>query len=225
MKLLVVEDDAKIGRAVARALTAEGFTIDRAHDGDDAIWMANEGDYGVVLLDLMLPRRDGFRVCEELRAAGNWTAVLVLTARDDESAETRALDAGADDFLTKPYSLPVLVAHIRSLLRRTEHRGTPHVEVGDLRIDPTSRRAWSHDQEIRLTNREFNILEFLMRRRGAAVAKQDILRGVWEFDYDGSENIVQVYVTRLRRKLDEPFGSNHIRTVHGVGYRLEGDVA
>ncbi len=225
MKLLVVEDDAKIAAALSRALTAAGFTVDIARDGDDGLWMASEAEYDLIVLDVMLPKRDGFQVCVDLRRGANWTPILMLTARDDERAQTQGLDAGADDYLTKPVSFAVLTAHIRSILRRSARCSAAPLAIGTIRIDPTSRRVWSSDAEILLTQREFDVLEFLMRRHGQAVTKDSILRGVWAFDFDGSDNIVQVYVTRLRRKLDGPYGTEHIRTVHGVGYRLEGNVA
>jgi two-component system OmpR family response regulator len=225
MKLLLVEDDEKIACALVRALTADGFTVDHAADGDDGLWMATEAEYDLIVLDVMLPRRDGFQVCADLRAAGNWTPVLMLTARDDESAQTEGLDVGADDYLTKPVSFAILAAHIRSILRRSARCTAAPLTVGTIRIDPRSRQAWSSDVQTPLTHREFDVLEFLMRRQGQAVSKDAILRGVWEFDFDGSENIVQVYVTRLRRKLDGPHGTAHIHTVHGVGYRLDAQVA
>ena len=225
MKVLVIEDDAKISRAVARGLEAEGFNVDTADNGDDGLWMATEADYDLIVLDVMLPKRDGFAVCRDVRAAGRWTPILMLTARDDECSETRGLEIGADDYLTKPVSFPVLIARVRSLLRRSEHRETVPDTIGRIRLDPVSRRVWSSDVEVTLTHREFDVLEFLVRRHGRVVSKDAILRGVWEYDFDGSENIVQVYVTRLRRKLDGPHGTDHIRTVHGVGYCLEGNVA
>ena len=225
MKLLVVEDDAKIAAALARGLRAEGFTVDEARDGDDGLWMATESEYDLIILDLMLPRRDGFRVCADLRHLQNWTPILILTARCDEQSETNGLSCGADGFLTKPVSFPVLVAHIRSLIRRSERCTAAPLAIGEFRIDPASRQVWSSGIETRTTAREFDVLEFLMRRSGQTITKSALLRGVWEFDFDGNDNIVQVYVTRLRRKLDVPHGTDHIRTVHGVGYRLVGHAA
>lgn len=223
-KLLVVEDDSKVASALKRGLQRSGFTVDVAADGDDGWWMATEAEYDLVLLDVMLPGRDGFSVCADLRAADNWTPVIILTAKDAESAETLGLSLGADDYLTKPFSFPVLIARVQSVLRRCERSDPTPVAAGALRLDASTHRVWSSGVEVRLTRREFDVLEFLLRRVGQTVTKETILHGVWEFDFDGSANIVQVYITRLRRKLDLPHGTDHIQTVHGIGYRLVGDL-
>jgi two-component system OmpR family response regulator len=223
MKLLVVEDDSELATAVTSRLRAEGFTVDVALDGNDGWWMATENGYDLIVLDLMLPCRDGLTICRELRAAGNWTPVLVMTARDGELDQVGAFDVGADDYLAKPVSLAVLLARIRSILRRHDRRGGCST-VGGLRIDSAARQVWSSGCEVALTRREFDVLEFLMRRAGEAVSKEQILQGVWEFDFEGDPNIVQVYITRLRRKLDAPFGTDHIHTARGAGYRLHGHV-
>jgi two-component system, OmpR family, response regulator len=220
MKVLVVEDDARIAAAVQRGLDAEGFAVEVSFDGDDGLWRATEHHYDLLIVDLMLPGRDGFEICRKLRERGNWTPILVLTARDGELDETRALDTGADDYLVKPFSFPMLVAHVRALLRRAS--GTaPAVEVGDLRLDPARHRCWRGTAEITLTAREFSVLEYLVRRAGLVAPKFEILRGVWEYDFDGDPNIVEVYIRRLRRKVDLPFGRHDIQTVRGVGYRLD----
>lgn len=223
MKLLVVEDDAKIATAVKRGLEAEGFTVDVAVDGNDGWWMATEGTYDLIVLDIMLPGRNGYRICGDLRKAGNWTPVLMLTAKDGDLDEAEALDTGADDYLTKPFSFPVLVARIRALLRRAGGRDPAPVSVGDLRIDPGQRRAWRGDVEIELTTRQFDVLQFLLRRAGQVLSKYEILSGVWEYDFDGDPNIVEVYVRRLRQRIDEPFDRHAIQTVRGAGYRLAVD--
>jgi DNA-binding response OmpR family regulator len=221
MKLLLIEDDEKIATAVARGLEAEGFAVEVSHDGDDGFWRASEHGYDLIVLDIMLPRRNGYRVCADLREAGNWTPILMLTAKDGDLDEAEALDSGADDYLVKPFSFPVLLARVRALLRRAGDREPVPVAVGDLRIDPRGRRAWRGDVEIALTAREFDVLEFMVRRSGRVLAKADFLKGVWDDDFDGDPNIVEAYVHRLRRKVDEPFGTSTITTVRGAGYRLE----
>jgi DNA-binding response OmpR family regulator len=219
MKVLVVEDNKKIAAAVKRGLDAEGFSVEVSFDGDDGLWRATEHHYDLLIVDLRLPGRDGYEICRMLRQQGDWTPILVLTARDGEMDQTRALDTGADDYLVKPFSFPLLVAHVRALLQRMSGTAPP-IEVGDLRLDPSRHRCWRGTTEIRLTAREFSVLEFLVRRAGQVSPKFEILRGVWEYDFDGDPNIVEVYIRRLRRKIDEPFGRHDIETVRGVGYRL-----
>lgn len=221
MKVLLVEDDAKIAAAVRRGLVAEGFVVEVTHDGQDGLWRATEGSYDLVILDIMLPGRNGYQICADLRAANNWTPVLMLTAKDGDLDEAEGLDTGADDYLTKPFSFPVLLARVRALLRRSAGRGAPvPLQIDDLRIEPAARRAWRGDREIPLTARQFAVLEFFVRRAGQVLSKRDILDGVWEDDFDGDPNIVEVYVRRLRAAIDEPFGRNTIETVRGAGYRL-----
>jgi two-component system OmpR family response regulator len=221
VKLLLVEDDAKLAASVRRGLSAEGFTVEVAPDGVEGLWRATEGAYDLIVLDIMLPGRNGYEVCRELRRAGNWTPILMLTAKNGHLDEAEALDTGADDYLTKPFSFAVLVAHVRALLRRTRNGSPAPVSVGDLRLDPVRRRVWRGPTEVSLTAREFEVLEFLVRRSGQVLSKQAILDGVWDIGFDGDPNIVEVYVRRLRRKLDEPFGRTTIATMRGAGYRIE----
>ena len=223
MKLLLVEDDRKIAAAVRRGLEAEGMHVDVSLDGDDGLWRATEGTYDLLILDIMLPGRNGFQICADLREAGDWTPILMLTAKDGDLDEAEALDSGADDYLTKPFSFPVLVARVHALLRRSAGRQTSPMSVGTLRIDPASRRVWRGEVEIALTAREFEVLHHLVRRPGQVLSKYDILAGVWDYDFDGDPNIVEVYVGRLRRKVDDPFGEQSIQTVRGAGYRIDAE--
>ncbi len=223
MKVLLIEDDKKVATAVKRGLEAEGFTVEVSFDGDDGWWRATEFAYDLIVLDVMLPGRNGYRVCGDLRAAGNWTPILMLTAKDGDLDEAEALDTGADDYLVKPFSYPVLVARIRALLRRTSGGEPAPVSAGAVRIDPAARRVWHHNAEVALTAREFELLEFLVRRSGQVLSKTDILNGVWSDDFDGDHNIVEVYVGRLRRKLGDADGQPFIATIRGAGYRVERD--
>jgi DNA-binding response OmpR family regulator len=223
MKLLIVEDDKKIATMLKRGLEDEGFSVDVSFDGDDGLWRATEGAYDLIVLDIMLPGRNGYKVCAALREAGDWTPILMLTAKDGDLDEAEALDTGADDYLTKPFSFGVLTARIRALLRRTTGRSPAPVEAGDLRIDPGERRAWRGAVEIDLTARQFEVLEFLIRRAGQVLSKREILAGVWDLDFDGDPNIVEVYIRRLRTRIDEPFDRAALETVRGAGYRLRDD--
>ncbi|WP_130337499.1 response regulator transcription factor [Micromonospora kangleipakensis] len=223
MRILVVEDDKHLARSVKRGLEAEGFAAEVALDGIDGLWRATDGDFDVIVLDIMLPGKNGFQVCAELREAGNWTPILMLTAKDGELDEAEALDTGADDYLSKPFSYVVLVARIRALLRRGSRERPATLNVGDLRLDPAAHRVWRGETEVSLTPRQFALLEFLMRRPGEVLSKGTILAHVWDFAFDGDPNIVEVYVRHLRRKIDEPFGRSAIQTVRLVGYRLDPD--
>ncbi len=225
MKLLLIEDDRKIAAAVKRGLEGDGFTVEVAFDGTDGLWMATEASFDALIVDLMLPGTNGFVICRELRKRQIWTPILVLTAKDGDLDEVEALDTGADDYLTKPFSYPVLVSRLRALLRRTAGQQPVAMRIGDLRIDPRSRRVWRDDTEIELTTRQFEVLEFLMRRGGQVLSKSEILAGVWESEFDGDPNIVEVYVGRLRARIDQPFGRHSIDTVRGAGYRLTDDAS
>lgn len=219
----MVEDDKHLARSIKRGLEAEGFAAEVALDGIDGLWRATDGDFDVIVLDIMLPGKNGFQVCAELREAGNWTPILMLTAKDGELDEAEALDTGADDYLSKPFSYVVLVARIRALLRRGSRERPATLNVGDLRLDPAAHRVWRGETEVSLTPRQFALLEFLMRRPGEVLSKGTILDHVWDFAFDGDPNIVEVYVRHLRRKIDEPFGRSAIQTVRLVGYRLDPD--
>ncbi len=223
VKILVVEDDRKIAGSLRRGLESEGFTVETAERGDEGLWLAQESQFDLILLDILLPGRNGYQVCADLRAAGNWTPVLMLTAKDGELDEAEGLDTGADDYLTKPFSFAVLLARVRALLRRAAHRDVTTVAAGDLRVDPARRRVYRGDVEIELTAREFDVLHYLMRRSGEVASKIEILDGVWDFAFEGDPNIVEVYVARLRKKVDVPFGRNGIETVRGSGYRIARD--
>jgi DNA-binding response OmpR family regulator len=216
MRALVVEDELRLAAGVRNGLEAEGYAVDVALTGTDGLWLAREQTYDVMLLDIMLPQVDGFEICATLRSEGVWTPILMLTARDADADLVQALDTGADDYLTKPFSYDVLVARLRALVRR----GTPErpcvLEAGDLRMDPAARRAWRRGTELVLTARELALLEFLIRRRGQVVSKRTILEHVWDYDFEGDPNIVEVYIRRLRSKL----GSDCITTLRGAGYRM-----
>jgi len=223
MRVLVVEDERHLAGGIKRGLEAEGFAVDIAVDGLDGLERATEGDYDAIVLDIMLPGMNGYKVCSSLREAGNWTPIIMLTAKDGELDEAEALDTGADDFLSKPFSYIVLVARIRALLRRGGRERPPVLEVGDLRLDPAAHRAWRGDVEVSLTPRQFSLLEYLMRKAGEVVSKAEILEHVWDYAFEGDPNIVEVYIRHLRKRIDEPFERNAIQTVRLVGYRLDAD--
>ncbi|GAA5060476.1 response regulator transcription factor [Nocardia callitridis] len=220
MRLLIVEDEKRLANALSNGLSAEGFAVDLAHDGIDGLHMATTTDYDLVILDLMLPGMNGYKVCAELRAAGQETPVLMLTAKDGEYDEAEGLDTGADDYLTKPFSYVVLLARIRALLRRRTRGGAKEFKVGDLVLDPNTHTCRRGGNEVSLTAKEFAVLEYLAVRAGEVVSKSDIIEHVWDFAYDGDPNIVEVYISTLRRKIDTPFGCRSIATVRGAGYRL-----
>ncbi|HXY93470.1 MAG TPA: response regulator transcription factor [Acidimicrobiia bacterium] len=221
MRVLVVEDEKKVASAVRRGLEAEGFAVDVALNGPDGVWLANENDYDVIVLDIMLPGLNGYKVCEQLREAGDWTPILMLTAKDGEYDQAEALDTGADDYLTKPFSFVVLLARLRALLRRTGRAAPVVYEAGDLKLDPARHRCERGGLDVALTAREFSVLEFLLRHGGEVVTKTEILNNVWDFAFEGDPNIVEVYIRHLRKKLDEPFERHLIQTIRGAGYRLD----
>jgi DNA-binding response OmpR family regulator len=222
MRVLVVEDEASLAAALQRGLCAEGFAVDVAADGVEGLYRASEYPYDVIVLDLMLPKLSGYEVCRRLRDAKVWTPILMLTAKDGEYDEADALDLGADDYLTKPFSYLVLVAHLRALLRRGQQPRPAILTAGDLVLDPAAHSCRRGEHNIALTAREFAVLEYLVRHSNEVVGKLDILAHVWDEHFEGDPNIVEVYVGYLRRKIDTPFGRHSIETVRGAGYRLSG---
>ena len=223
MRVLVVDDDKRLARAVKRGLESEGFAVDVAFTGTDGWWHAREHAYDAMVLDVMLPGIDGLELCARLREAGDWAPILVLTGTGGEWDEAHALDTGADDFLSKPFSYVVLVARLRALMRRGRSERPTELSVGNLRLDPAGHRVWRDSHEVELTPRQFSLLELMMRRPDEVLSKAQILEHVWDFAFDGDPNIVEVYVSQLRRRIDEPFGIASIQTVRGVGYRLSAE--
>ena len=221
MRVLIVEDQPKLAALLARGLREEGHAADVAERGEDAAWMALAARYDAIVLDIMLPGIDGLETCRQLRRRGVWTPVLMLTARDAVGDRVIGLDAGADDYLTKPFSFEELLARLRALNRRTPAERPVTVEVGDLRLDPAAHRAWRGQTELDLSAKEFALLELLMRRPGNVLTRGQLLEGAWDMAYERRSNIVDVYIRHLREKIDRPFGSDTIETVRGVGYRLK----
>lgn len=203
-----------------RALQEEGHAVDIASDGPEGLWLATENAYEAIVLDVMLPGLDGIQLCRRLRESGNWVPVLLLTARDGVGDRVRGLDAGADDYLVKPFSLLELAARLRALARRGDRPRPAVLAEGDLRLDPAAKRAWRAGTEVQLTPKEFTLLEFFLRHPGRVLTRSQIIEAVWDFAYDGGSNVVDQYVKYLRRKVDVPFGRHDIETVRGMGYRL-----
>ncbi len=220
-RILIVEDEVNLARAVAQGLNDEGFAVEVVFDGERGLARAEQGSFDLIILDILLPGINGFRLCALLRSRGVATPILMLTAKDGELDEAEALDTGADDFLTKPFSFVILLARVRALLRRGQPARSAPLTVGDLVLDPGAHRCHRGGQEIELTPREFSVLECLMASPGQALTKVEILERVWGAEFEGDPNIVEVYVGYLRRKIDQPFGRNSLRTVRGVGYRLD----
>ena len=220
MRVLVVEDEALIARALREGLEADGYSVDVADRGDDGLWHATEQSYDAIILDLMLPGMNGYVVCRELRAKGITTPVMMLTAKDGEFDQIEGLDTGADDYVTKPFSLGVVLARLRALIRRGPTERPATLAAGDLTLDPSSRECRRGDQLIELTPREFSLLRYLMHRAGEPVSKLDLIEHVWNDD-QLEDSVIQVYIGYLRRKIDEPFDRRSIETVRGIGYRLD----
>jgi two-component system OmpR family response regulator len=223
MRVLVVEDEKKLGELLGRGLREEGYAADVADRGEEALWMAHAVPYDAIVLDVMLPGADGFEICRRLRRDGVWTPVLMLTARDAVDDRVGGLDAGADDYLTKPFAFEELLARLRALTRRAPIERPPVLQVADLRLDPAAHRAWRGDEELDLSAKEFAMLELFMRRPGVTLSRTQLLDGAWDIAFESRSNVVDVYVRYLREKVDRPFGRKSIETVRGVGYRLRAD--
>jgi len=220
MRVLVVEDETRMAGLLERALREEGHAVDVAADGPEGLWLATENVYGAVVLDVTLPGLDGFQLCRRLRESGRWVPVLMLTARDAVGDRVRGLDAGADDYLVKPFSLLELAARLRALARRDDRSRPVILAAGDLKLDPAAKRAWRGDTELRLSPKEFSLLDLFLRHPGHVLTRSQIIEEVWDFAYDGGSNVVDQCVNYLRRKIDVPFGRHDIETVRGMGYRL-----
>jgi two-component system OmpR family response regulator len=223
MRVLIVEDEEKLAAVIARGLREEGYAADVTNRGEDALWMARAAAYDAILLDLMLPGLGGIDVCARLRASGVWSPIMMLTARDEIRDRVAGLDAGADDYLVKPFSFDELLARLRALVRRTQAERPAVAEVGELRLDPGTRRAWRGETELELSAKEFALLEIFMRSPGLVLSRAQLLDGGWDMAYERRSNIVDVYVGYLRAKVDRPFGTQSLETVRGVGYRLSPD--
>jgi two-component system OmpR family response regulator len=223
MRVLVVEDEPKLAALLARALREEGHPTDVSGRGEEALWMANIAPYDAIVLDVMLPDLDGFEIVRRLREKEVWTPVMMLTARDAVVDRVDGLDAGADDYLTKPFSFDELLARLRAIARRGPVERPAVIEVGDLRLDPASRRAWRGEQELELSTREFALLDIFMRHAGQALSRLQLLEGAWDMAFESRSNVVDVYVRYLREKIDRPFGRASLETVRGIGYRLRED--
>jgi two-component system OmpR family response regulator len=223
VRVLIVEDEPRMAGLIRRGLVEEGHVADVAPSGEDAVWMAGSHPYEAIVLDVMLPGVNGFETCRQLRSAGVWSPVLMLTARDGVDDRVAGLDVGADDYLTKPFSFAELLARLRALVRRGGGERPTELAVGSLRLDPAARRAWRDETEINLSPKEFALLEAFMRRPGQVLSRLQLLEHAWDFAYENRSNVVDVYVRYLREKIDRPFGSASLETVRGVGYRLRDD--
>jgi two-component system OmpR family response regulator len=223
VRILVVDDEVRMAALLKRGLEEEGHAVDVSGDGPEAVWLATENAYDAIVLDVMLPGFDGFEVCRRLREAERWAPVLMLTARNDVNDRVRGLDAGADDYLAKPFSFAELAARVRALTRRGRGSRPALLVVGDLRLDPAARRAWRGEVELSLSPKEFAMLELFLRHPGEVVTRTRLIEHVWDFAFDGVSNVVDQYVAYLRRKIDRPFGRADLETVRGAGYRLRAD--
>ena len=223
VRVLIVEDDLRMAGLLHRGLVKEGLAADVVNTGEAALVQAGACEYDAILLDVMLPGCDGFETCRRLRTSGVWAPVLMLTARDSVEDRVQGLDSGADDYLVKPFAFAELLARIRALVRRGDPERPSVLEVGDLRLDPATREVWRDSSEVHLSSKEFALLEMFMRRPGEVLSRYDLLENAWDFAYENRSNIIDVYVRRLRRKIDEPYGRHTLETVRGAGYRLRAD--
>ena len=223
MRILVVEDEVKMAGLIKRGLEHEGYAVDVARDGPEALWAAREVDYDAIVLDVMIPEPDGFEVCRTLRKEGRWAPVVLLTARDRVDDRVTGLDAGADDYLTKPFAFAELFARLRAVVRRGPSERPTVLKVGDLSLDPATREVWRDGTRVLLSSKQFTLLELLMRHAGDVLSRERILEHVWDFAYEGTSNLVEVYIRSLRERIDRPFGRNTIETVRGAGYRLRAE--
>jgi len=220
VRVLVAEDAERMAALLGRGLREEGYAVDTVHNGEDAVWMAAENPYDAIVLDVMLPDIDGFEVCRRVRGAGQWAPVVMLTARDAVEDRVRGLDAGADDYLPKPFAFAELLARLRALVRRGARERPAELQVGDLVLDPAAKTVRRDGRDVELTPKEFALLEYFMRHPGEVLSRTRLIEHVWDFAYEGDSNVVEVYVRYLREKIDRPFGEDSIQTVRGLGYRL-----
>jgi two-component system OmpR family response regulator len=223
MRVLIVEDELRMASLIRRGLAQEGLSVDVAISGEEALWMASATEYDAIVLDVMLPGISGFETCRRLRTRGVWAPVLMLTARDSVEDRVTGLDMGADDYVVKPFAFAELLARLRALVRRGDPERPSVLEVGELRLDPATRRVWRDDTEIKLSSKEFAVLETFMRRPDEVLSRLHLLEHAWDFAYDNKSNIVDVYIRHLRHKIDRPFGRASLETVRGAGYRLRTD--
>ena len=223
MRILVVEDEVKMAGLIKRGLEHEGYAVDVARDGPEALWAAREVDYDAIVLDVMIPEPDGFEVCRTLRKEGRWAPVVLLTARDRVDDRVTGLDAGADDYVTKPFAFAELFARLRAVVRRGPSERPTVLKVGSLSLDPATREVWRDGTRVLLSSKQFTLLELLMRHAGDVLSRERILEHVWDFAYEGTSNLVEVYIRSLRERIDRPFGRDTIETVRGAGYRLRAE--
>jgi two-component system copper resistance phosphate regulon response regulator CusR len=221
MRILIAEDDRKVAGFLKKGLKEEQYAVDVCYDGEEALFQAQVNQYDLIILDVMLPKKNGFSICKEIRNEGNLTPILMLTARDQLEDKVKGLQEGADDYLTKPFAFEELLARIQALLRRTQDYKTKTLKVGDLELDPVSRKITREDKPITLTGKEYALLEYLMRNKGRVITQSMIIDHVWDMNYDGLSNVVNVYINHLREKIDKGFSQKYIHTIRGVGYKVD----